>query len=1064
MTDGASQYTAKDIQILEGLEGVRKRPAMYIGDIGKRGLHHLVSEIVDNSIDEKLAGFCNNIDVTLLNDGSVFVKDDGRGIPTDIHPKTGKSALETVSSTLHAGGKFEKKAYKVSGGLHGVGMSVVNALSEWMEIEIHRDGKIHKIKFDHGKSTEGAKVFGDTTDRGTIIRFKPDGKIFQTTEFDYEYLKERLMELAFLNKGLRIKFSDERSQHSEEFYYEGGLVQFVEFLNKARTKLHVPFYVSKKIDSAELEFAIQYTDSYNEMVYTFVNDIKTIEGGTHLVGFKTALTRVINDYVRSSKLLKEDKKIVGDDALEGLTCVLSLKIPEPQFEGQTKTKLGNSEMKGIVDSIAYDALKTYMEENPENARKITAKIVQSMEAREAAQKAKELIRRKNIFETSILPGKLADCEEEDPTKSELYLVEGDSAGGCFSGETKVALADGRTLTFKQLVEEHNQGKRNFCYTIKKDGTIGIEEIKNPRITKSDAEIVRVILDTGDYVDCTPDHLFMLRDGSYKKASDLGAQDSLMPLHKKISKIGGRITIKGYEMVWDQNKAWIFTHMLADDYNLRNGIYPLDQGDTRHHMDFNKRNNNPTNINRISKKDHLILHANNSDKILHSDRVKKLSAEAKRKPEYRKKISEWAKKPEIRAMLSKRAKKQWANDSYKQYMIKKFLEFYHNNKGYRDKSLQTLKEAQSIYWNDQENIKKQAARVKKFFEEHPERKSMLSSIAKKQWEDSQMINWRKQKTIEQWTPEFRAKRREAYNKTYYAATINALRNVYDKTKKIDIQEYNKLRMETRNKNLLLFETFTNRFFEGDGHAAKEAVMNYNHKILGVIDFSQKTDVYDIEIPNTHNFALANGIFVHNSTKSGRDRRFQAVLPLRGKILNVEKAPIHKTLTSEEIKNIVLAIGAGFKDEFDLKKARYHKIIIMCDADVDGAHIRTLLLTLFYRYLKPVVEKGYVYIAQPPLYKIKKGKAESYVYSDDQLQLVLKELGDGPEIQRYKGLGEMNPSQLWETTMNPEKRTLKKVTIEDAMKADELFSILMGEEVEPRREFIELYAKEVKNLDV
>jgi DNA gyrase subunit B len=629
-----STYSAADIQVLSGLEGVRKRPAMYIGDTGKRGLHHLVYEIVDNSLDEALAGYCKNIWITLHKDGSVSVKDDGRGIPTEIHPQTGQSALETVSLTLHAGAKFEKKAYKVSGGLHGVGMAVVNALSERMEIEVHRNGKMFHQSCAYGKLVSPAREIGPSNWRGTVVRFKPDKTIFQNVEFDYEYLRERFMELAFLNKDITITFTDERVDPKKEevFHYEGGIVQFVTYLNQAKTALHHPIYYSKKSDGIEVEFAIQYTTSYNDVIYTFVNDIKTIEGGTHLIGFKTALTRALNEYLHSNKIIKEEeKRITGDDALEGLTAVLSLKIPEPQFEGQTKTKLGNSEVKGIVDSIVYEAIKGYLEENPEPAKKIAEKVISSMEAREAAQKAKELIRRKSIFETSILPGKLADCEEEDPSCAELFFVEGESAGG-------------------------------------------------------------------------------------------------------------------------------------------------------------------------------------------------------------------------------------------------------------------------------------------------------------------------------------------------------------------------------------------------------------------------------------------------SSKMARDRRFQAILPLKGKILNVEKAPIHKVLTNEEIRNIVLSLGAGFKDDFDINKLRYHKLIIMTDSDVDGSHIRTLLLTLFYRYFKPIIEKGYLYVAQAPLYRVKKGKYQEYAYNDEQLVEILKKVGDDAEVQRYKGLGEMNPQQLWETTMDPEKRTLIRITIEDAMKADELFTILMGEEVEPRRKFIESYAKEVKNLDI
>lgn len=624
-------YTAKDIQVLEGLEAVRKRPAMYIGDVSKRGFHHLVFEVIDNSIDEALAGFCTEIEVAIRHDDSISIMDNGRGIPVGKHI-SGKSALEVVTTVLHAGGKFEKKAYQVSGGLHGVGISVVNALSEQMEAEIHRGGKIYVQSYKRGKPQGDVQVAGETEKTGTIIRFKPDTEVFENVKFEYEYLKERLMELAYLNAGLKITLKDEREDgKTESYHYEGGIKEFVEYLNKARTKIQKPFHYQKKVGTSDIEYSVQYTDSYNELIYSFVNDIKTIEGGTHLTGFKTAMTRAMNEHLRTSGYLKGDKRISGSDVLEGLSAVISLKVQEPQFEGQTKTKLGNSEIKGQVDRTIYDSFKTFLEENPADARAIATKIMKSMQAREAAQKAKDLIRRKSVFESSILPGKLADCTDADPTKAEIYIVEGDSAGG-------------------------------------------------------------------------------------------------------------------------------------------------------------------------------------------------------------------------------------------------------------------------------------------------------------------------------------------------------------------------------------------------------------------------------------------------SAKQARDRKHQAILPLRGKILNVEKAPLHRALANEEIKSMVLALGTGFRDEFDISKARYHKIIIMTDADVDGSHIRTLLLTLFYRYFRPIIEKGYLYIAQPPLYKVKKGKTIKYAYNDDELNALVKEEMKGADIQRYKGLGEMNPDQLWETTMAPETRTLKQVTIKDGMAADELFTILMGVEVGPRREFITKHAAEVRNLDI
>ncbi|MFA5106437.1 MAG: DNA topoisomerase (ATP-hydrolyzing) subunit B [Candidatus Micrarchaeia archaeon] len=627
-----SQYTASDIQILEGLEAVRKRPAMYIGDTGIAGLHHLVYEIVDNSIDEATAGYCTNISVTINPDNSIKVTDNGRGIPTGIHPKTGKSALLVVMTTLHAGGKFDSKVYKASGGLHGVGMSVVNALSEYLEAYVDLDGKRHYIRCEYGKPVTDVKVVGEAPGTGTTIIFKPDPKIFSETSYTFDILANRLRELAFLNKGLSITLEDLRNNTKEEYRYEGGIVSFVEFINKNKDALHKPVYFAGAQGETSVEVAMQYTSGFSDNIYSFANNINTHEGGFHLVGFRAGLTRTINDYALEHKLIKDkEDRLSGDDIKEGLTAIISVKIANPQFEGQTKTKLGNSEVKGIVESAVFDKLKTYLEENPAEAKRIIDKCQSAAQARMAAQKAKDLIRRKNVLEGSLLPGKLADCMEEDPKKTELFIVEGDSAGG-------------------------------------------------------------------------------------------------------------------------------------------------------------------------------------------------------------------------------------------------------------------------------------------------------------------------------------------------------------------------------------------------------------------------------------------------SAKQGRDRKIQAILPLRGKILNVEKAQVHKVLASEEIRNLITAMGTNFGTDFSLERLRYHKIIIMTDADVDGAHIRTLLLTLFYRHMKPLIEEGYVYAAMPPLFKVKKGKVEKYVYTEAQLAAAQAEMGQDCSIQRYKGLGEMNPQQLWETTMDPSSRTLVQITIQDAIKADELFTVLMGEVVEPRKAFIEAHAKEVKNLDV
>ena len=637
MEQNNKKYDENQIQVLEGLEAVRKRPGMYIGSTSSRGLHHLVYEIVDNSIDEALAGYCKKIEVNINEDNSITVTDDGRGMPVGIHPKMGKSTVEVIMTILHAGGKFGGGGYKVSGGLHGVGASVVNALSEECTVTVKREGAVWQQKYSKGKVLTPVEKISESNDgdTGTRVYFKPDAEIFDDIVFDFEVLSQRLRELAFLNKGIYIKLSDLRqgNEREEVFHYEGGIKSFVSYLNRNKVPLHEePIYIEGIKDNVSVEVALQYNDGYTENIFSFANNIDTIEGGTHLVGFKTALTRAFNDYAKKFGHIKDnDKNFTGDDIREGLTAVISVKIEDPQFEGQTKTKLGNSEVRGIVDSIVGESISTFLEENPAVGKMIVDKALMAARARDAARKARELTR-KSVLERSTLPGKLADCSSKDPKECEIYIVEGDSAGG-------------------------------------------------------------------------------------------------------------------------------------------------------------------------------------------------------------------------------------------------------------------------------------------------------------------------------------------------------------------------------------------------------------------------------------------------SAKQGRDRNTQAILPLRGKILNVEKSRLDKILASDEIKNMITAYGCGIGNDFDLEKARYHKIIIMTDADVDGAHIRTLLLTFFFRYMRPLIEEGYVYAAQPPLYKVTKQKKEYYVYSDKELDDLLNEIGrDKYDIQRYKGLGEMNPEQLWDTTMNPETRTLLQVTIEDAAIADEIFSMLMGDKVAPRREFIQENAKYVRNLDV
>ena len=629
------EYTQDNIQVLEGLEPVRKRPGMYIGSTDERGLHHLVYEVVDNAIDEAMAGYCDKVIIEIMQDGAVRVIDNGRGIPTGIIEKEGKSAVEVVLTKLHAGGKFGGGGYKFSGGLHGVGVSCVNALSEWLDVEVAQNGKLHKMTFNRGVAQRPLAVVGNTNNRGTTITFFPDPDMFETTDFNYATLKHRIQELAYLNKGLRIVLKDSRAlrEIQEEFYYEGGIVEYVDVLNGNKGVLEKPFYIHSETDNYQVEIAMQYNDSYSENIYSYANNINTHEGGTHLDGFKAVLTKLFNDYAGNFKMLKNEEKLSGEDCREGLVAIVSVKLIDPQFEGQTKTKLGNSFMRGVVSKVMTEKFGEYLEENPKEAKELILKAVNAKKARDAARSARDLTRRKSVLESTTLPGKLADCSDKDPKKCEIYLVEGDSAGG-------------------------------------------------------------------------------------------------------------------------------------------------------------------------------------------------------------------------------------------------------------------------------------------------------------------------------------------------------------------------------------------------------------------------------------------------TAKQGRDRRFQAILPLRGKILNVEKARLNRVLESEEIKNMITTFGCGINEDCDVNKLKYDRIICMTDADVDGSHIRILLLTFFYRFMKPIVEQGHVYIAQPPLYKVtqKGSKKENYFYNEESLEEFLVSIGRKAEIQRYKGLGEMDTEQLWDTTMNPETRTLLRVNLKDAEEADEIFTVLMGDEPDKRRTFIEENANLVKDLDV
>ncbi len=1123
----ASSYTSANITVLEGLDPVRKRPGMYIGSTSETGLHHLIWEIVDNSVDEAMAGHADLIQVIIQEDGGVTVHDNGRGIPVDVHKTTKKSALETVLTVLHAGGKFggDASGYKVSGGLHGVGAAVVNALSTNMYAQVRNGGKIYEQKYKIGVPQGKVKEIGkvdknDPRQTGTSITFYPDGSIFETTTFKFKTVLEHLRSQAYLTKGLHFMITDERVGLTYQYYFEGGVVSYIKQVNRNKKVKHAPIYINKTHEDILVEIALQYTDDYDETVLAYANNEFNVEGGMHVTGFRTALTRVVNTYAVKNNFVKESEKLTGEDLREGLSAIISVKLPNPQFEGQTKGKLGNPEVRTAVEAVMAHELEVFLEEHPQDAGKIIEKGILAAKARLAARAARDSVIRKGVLDGLALPGKLADCSETNPENCELYIVEGDSAGGCFSADTKIALADGRHLNFLELITEQEAGKQNFCYTIRKNGTVGLEKITNVRRTKQNAKVIKLSLDNGEVITCTPDHQFMMRDGSYKAAEQILETDSLMPLYRKVSnKAEKGITIDGYEMVWNpKSESWLFTHKLADWYNRWQKFYTKEDGEHAHHLDFNKRNNNPTNIKLLTKEGHLDLHRNHIGKTLHTPAVIEKARKAHQTDEYKAKMSARMLEPATRNVLSAQAKLQWENAEYKSFIGTKWKEFYKSSSEYRAANAKQLNEAQHNYWANLDNREKQSARTKEIFEKNPNRKKELSDTAKLQWQSPILKAWRSAKTSEQWTPEFRSQRKNALSKTYYNKTISTLNKFIQDEWFLD-EAFNNHRKELNDKSILKLETFVEKYFAGNTYRALEAAANYNHKIVKIENVHERIDVYDLEVPGTHNFALASGVFVHNSAKQGRDRRFQAILPLRGKILNVERARLDKMLSSNEIKNLIIAFGTGVGDLFDISKLRYHRIIIMTDADVDGAHIRTLLLTLIYRYFPDIIKNGHLYIAQPPLYKVQVGKTHQYAFSDEERTEVLNDLvkeaqdkkdasatakgakgkkkvvaeeeeseveldengepivteseedekvaaigGIKYAIQRYKGLGEMNPDQLWETTMDPENRVMLKVEIEDVEKISEVFETLMGDEVPPRKRFITTHAKAVKNLDI
>lgn len=1078
-------YTADQIQVLEGLEPVRKRPGMYIGSTDINGLNHLVTEIVNNSMDEAIAGFADHIKVEFFEDGSVAIYDNGRGIPYGIKKEYGVSALELAYTKLHAGGKFGGGGYKVSSGLHGVGASVVNALSEWCRVIVRNDSETVIQEYANGGKVirpvevldlkkPQTKVKGGTWNldlaswpykKGTIVQFKPDGTIFETTDLKNRFFVNSFREYAFLTAGIKFELIDYRDDTKYTFYFEGGIKSYLRSLNRNKTLLNpTPFYVSKELDGITVEAAFQYNDTYNENILCFANHIKNNEGGSHLTGFKSALTKSINDYARRKVMLKEkDDNFSGEDLREGLTAIISVKLSSDtlQFEGQTKAKLGNSNVKPAVETVVKEALENFLEENPKDAQAIIEKNLLTMRARMAAKAARDTVIRKTALDGgSVLPGKLADCSNKDPEKTEIFIVEGDSAGGCFSGDTLIALADGRNIPFKQIVEEQEKGVNHFCYTIDSDGSVAIERFINARITRRNAEVIKIHLDSKQTITCTPDHLFMLRDGTYKRADLLTQEDSIMPLYRKLSdkqEVG--ITIDGYEMVWNpQSEKWVFTHLLADKHNIDAEVYNKTNQSHCHHIDFNKYNNNPDNIVRLDKQEHLELHKNHIAKTLHTEAAKAKAREVKKSDEYRKKMSLRMQDPITRQILSHNAKKQWSNEDYKSYMTASWKEFYKKNTEYRENTIQNLNISQKKYWADPSNKQEQAKKIKAYYEINPAVKVQQSVAAKAQWKDPQRLEWRKSKTKEQWTTEFRQRRTKALTETYFKKTMQFLKK-FGTIDMVNVETIEQERIKTKDKSILKFNTFCERYYAGNLAQTIEAINHFNHKINNIERLTQKIDVYDAEVPNTHNFALASGVFVHNSAKAARNRETQAILPIFGKPLNTERARLDKIVDSDKFKYLIMAIGAGIGEHYNPKKLRYNKIILMSDADVDGMHILTLYLTFFFRHMPEILENGHVYAAMPPLFKGTWGKNKKYLFNDVELNAFLKTPeGAKATVQRFKGLGEMNAEELWETTMNPATRYLKQINSDDAAKADEVFTMLMGDEVAPRKRFIMTHAKQ------
>jgi len=1201
METANKEYGAGQIQVLEGLEPVRKRPGMYIGSTDSKGLHHLVYEVVDNSIDEALAGFCRNIDVILRSDSTVRVVDDGRGIPIEILPKYNASALEVVMTKLHAGGKFDNNAYKVSGGLHGVGVSVVNALSEWFEVEVKRDRKLYKQRYEQGKPVTKVVEIGETEGTGTTVTFKPDKTIFETTAFEIDVLAGRLRELAFLNKGLKITIRDEFNQKEEVFQYEGGIVSFVEFLNKNKNMLHEKaIYFQKQKDTTVVEIAMQYNDSYVENVYAFANNINTHEGGTHLIGFKAALTRVANDYAKSKNILKGDEKLSGEDVREGLTAIINVKLTNPQFEGQTKTKLGNSDIKGIVETLVSEGLSEFLEENPSAAKNILSKALEASEAREAARKARELTRRKNALEVSSLPGKLADCSEKDPAHSEIYIVEGDSAGG--------SAKQGRDRKFQAILPLRgkilNVEKARLTKILKNEEIralitaigAGIGEGEEFDINK--ARYHKIIIMSVDHSEmtfirnpsgfirsvCVGDFIDYLVDAGSDGIDyqvlcfDTCSHKTTFKPIKKV--IRHEITDNMYEIETSYGRKVRITSshsvFVYEDEKIA-----LKRGDAIQLGDLvvapiKLPLHNPDPQSRIDliselfalreKLDNELYVRGEGVKLLYQIRIRE---EHKDKPQL---VEPRVNIPaDIRQMFNEKRRSEGLNQQAicQALDIKQPGTFYSWEKGKHKPILSHFIKYANLLGLDSEEILTKAEvvesrldhiwttqynesgsnRVKSYIrlkELRPEEVAGFNgsklNLTPEHYADHEVprfipINQELMTILGFFVAEGSLSQRGGVrfaigstNQCMKDEISIAMHRVFgitpryyqDEDRQVgDLKVVNNVvsavfrfifgfdSLESHTKRIpdLVFNVdrqmqldFLRGYFMGDGTLDETGIsmvtsskdlanqliyLLSSHGVLASLSVREpdgkpsgtirgkhvitRHTVHSLSIKAKEDIEKLSKVWKDHHLAPKLERKMKAenitginrsFIPIIGDLVAF---PVRSVRKVEPSKNMVYDFSVEEDENFicGLGGICCHNT----DADVDGSHIRTLLLTLFYRYMRQLIEMGYIYIAQPPLFKVKKGKAEFYVYNEEELNKKLSEIGrDGIAMQRYKGLGEMNPQQLWDTTMNPQTRTMLKVSLEDAIKADEIFTILMGDKVEPRREFIEKHAKEVKNLDV